>query len=87
MAEETLEGISQPDGAVIAMESFRYKMTAIEMEDPRCSGLLVGVAIAMEDSRCTSLVEGRALEVDDTRCRHVPVRMEDPRCQNLHRNW
>ena len=79
--------MSQPDGVVIAMDSFRCKMAAIEMEDPRCSSLLEGVAIEMEDRRCTGLVEGLVLEVDDARCRHVPVRMEDPRCQNLHTNW
>jgi hypothetical protein len=79
--------MSQPEGMVIAMESSRCKMAAIEMHDPRCSSLLVAVAIEIEDCRCASLVEGPALKVDDARYSYVPHRMEDPRCQNLRTKW
>jgi hypothetical protein len=74
------------DEAVIEMEFSRCKMVAIEVDDPRCSSLLMGVAIEMEDPRCASLHERRVPEADDARCRHAPVKMEDPRCQSL-RYW
>jgi hypothetical protein len=79
--------VSRLDGEVNEMESSRCRMVAIEINDPRCSSLLAGVTIEAEDSRCRSLVEGLVLEVDDARCRHVAIRLEDPRCRNLHMMW
>jgi hypothetical protein len=75
------------DGVVIEMECPRCESAAIKIDDPRCSGLMMGVAIQVEDIRCTSLVEGLTLEVDDARCWHLPVRMEDPRCRSLQVVW
>jgi hypothetical protein len=72
---------------VTEMESPRCKMVAMIGDDPRCSCLLTGVAIEMEDSRCTSLAEGRVLEVNEAHSRHMHVKMEDPRCQNLYMKW
>jgi len=69
------------------MESYRCKVAAIAIDDPRCSILLKGVAIEVEDSRCRSLLEGRVLDVEDSRCGDVRVVMEDPRCQSLHMKW
>jgi hypothetical protein len=79
--------MSPLDWMVIEMEFSRCKMVAVNGDDPRCSDLLTGVAIEMEDSRCTSLAEGRVLELNDARSRHMHVKMEDPRCQNLYMKW
>jgi hypothetical protein len=76
-----------PEGLVIEMEFSRCKIAAIEIQDPRCSSLLEGIAIGTEDSRCRSLVEGMALEVDDARCAYARIKMEDPRCQELRARW
>jgi hypothetical protein len=72
---------------VIDMESFRCKMAAVKIDDPRCSDLLTGVTIGPEDLRCINLLEGLVLEVDDPRCKHVHVKMEDPRCWSLNIRW
>jgi hypothetical protein len=69
------------------MESHRCKMVAIEMDDPRGANLLGAVAIEVEDTRCRSLAEGYLIQVEDARYRHVAIKMEDPRCQNLRDKW
>jgi hypothetical protein len=72
------------------MEDFRCYFVTMEMEDPRCKGLLGNAAIEMEDPRCKSMLSGTAIEMEDPRCKSMlssaPMMMEDPRCQNL-RNW
>jgi len=77
-----------PDGVVSEMEDPRCKIAAIQVEDPRCIGILRGVVIEMEDPRCRGLFQGvllkrAAIEMEDPRCRHVGIEMEDPRCRNL----
>ena len=53
---------------VIEMEEPRFRIAAIEAEDPRCKGMLRGVVIEMEDPRC----------------KIVAIEVEDPRCRSLH---
>ena len=75
---------SLPDGVVIEMENARCRIAAIEVEDPRCCGLLRGVEVEMEDPRCKGLLHGVAIEVDDLRCKMVAIEVDDPRCRSLH---
>jgi hypothetical protein len=46
---------SLPKDLVNEMEDTRCNFMAMEMEDPRCKGLLSGTAMVMEDPRCQSL--------------------------------
>ena len=78
---------SLPNDVVIEMEDSRYKMAAIEAEDPRCGNLLNGVVIEMEDFRCKSLVNRVVIKIEDPRCNRVPIHMEDPRCKSLFMTW
>ena len=52
----------------------------IEMEDPRCNGLLQGVMFK------GVMLKGVAIEMEDPRCKSVGIEMEDPRCRSL-RIW
>jgi hypothetical protein len=56
---------------VMVMEDSRYKIAAIEIDDPRCKELLYSVAI----------------ETVDPRCRLTATKLEDPRCGSLLRMW
>jgi hypothetical protein len=38
----------------------------------------------MEDPRCKGLLQGVAIEMDDPRCKIVAIEVEDPRCRSLH---
>ena len=49
------------------MEEPRCKIAAIQMEDPRCIGILRGVVIEMEDPRCRGLLQGVLLSVRPSR--------------------
>jgi hypothetical protein len=43
--------------------------------------------IEIEDLRCKSLLNRVVLEIEDSRCSCVAIKMEDPRCKNLHSTW
>ena len=68
------------------MESYRCKMAAIEIDDPRGKGLLMGVAIDVEDARCRNLKADGTIGLEESWSNRAGIAMEDPRCQNL-RNW
>jgi hypothetical protein len=72
---------------VMVMEDSRYKIAAIEIDDPRCKELLHGIVIEMEDTRCKSLLYSVAIETVDPRCRLTATKLEDPRCGSLLRMW
>ena len=72
---------------VIEMEEHRCKIAAAGMEDPRCQSLLDGLVVEMEDQRCKSLRTRLTIEIEDRRSNSVAIRMEDPRCSNLHNRW
>jgi hypothetical protein len=69
------------------MEDPRYKIAAVEMEDPRCKSLRTGVMIQTEDLRCRTLRNGLVIEMEDHWSRRASVAMEDPRCGNLSNRW
>jgi hypothetical protein len=71
---------------VIAMQTSRCRMVAVEADDARSKMLLTAVSIEMEDLRCKGLNPRAASEFTDGRCHWVGTEMEDPRCRNL-RNW
>jgi hypothetical protein len=70
------------------MEEHRCKIAAVGVEDSRCQSLVDGAVVEMEDQRCQSLNFFRAVvDIEDQRCNFVEMRMEDPRCSNLHARW
>ena len=73
-------------GMVTRMESYRCKMAAIEIDDPRGKGLLAGVAIEVEDPRCRNLKANGTIGLEESWSNRVGIAMEDARCQNLG-NW
>jgi len=69
------------------MEDPRFKVAAIEVEDPRCKGIQNGREIAMEDLRCERLSNRAVIQTEDPRCMQVVTVVEDPRCQWLQMRW
>jgi hypothetical protein len=61
-------------------------MAAIEIDDPRGTGLLTGVAIDVDDPRCRNLKANGTIGLEESWSNRVGIAMEDPRCQNLG-NW
>jgi len=69
------------------MENPRCKIAAVKTDDPRCDGLLGGLAVGIEDARCANLSFNMRAEINDPRCMPLATQPEDPRCNGLLAQW
>jgi hypothetical protein len=69
------------------MEDPRYRFTANERDEPRFKSMLDAEVIGNEDPRCNGLRMRLAFVSEAFESKTTTIKLEDPRCQNLHINW